>query len=352
MSTSILRTNAPNYVRGTDSIKPGGASWGIESPDHLDIVNHELSAFRPDQWTRESFHTEPYCLVTRYDSLQMRDEPNQLTASGANLWFASDAHEGNFESYRFNPSQLARSTMSPGLNGQIRSGAGLIGGPVIGTHEDWPFARHPDKSANDLDGPPIVFLSDWVYAPIRLFEHTAEGPLSTYPVARPGILASRDLGVPLHEQIVWLLRTIATNIVVLANDPATSPFPSLELDESPNAAVSYEPVLPVAPSTLHPVVAEFQLGMPNELKPNARTVELADQLVRAIGREAVDSEISLDIDGAISFVILLTDKTLITGEFAPMGELFAWHYDGVDRDRQIGDFSSARGISTLLEQLG
>ena len=103
---------------------------------------------------------------------------------------------------------------------------------------------------------------------------------------------------------------------------------------TPNPTTPEQDIVP--PSPLHPVVDEFQTGVEGEPTPTPPVVSDASTLVREIERVAKSSELSVDVDGALSFVVVLEDHTLITGEFTPIGELYAWRYDKTDWTTRTG----------------
>ena len=77
---------------------------------------------------------------------------------------------------------------------------------------------------------------------------------------------------------------------------------------------------------LHPVVQEFAAGV-DGVKPSDEVVEIATRLVRAALDQTADSEISVDVDGALSFVLRLNDGRLVLAELNPDGVIDASRYD-------------------------
>ena len=77
---------------------------------------------------------------------------------------------------------------------------------------------------------------------------------------------------------------------------------------------------------LHPVVNEFAQGVDDE-RPSAAVVAVASRIVEAVLERTADSEISVDVDGALSFVLRLTDGRLVLAELAPDGPIDASRYD-------------------------
>jgi hypothetical protein len=104
-------------------------------------------------------------------------------------------------------------------------------------------------------------------------------------------------------------------------------------------------------SPLHPLAMEFKLGVTDETPPTPTAVAMADRLLKSVATKARNSEISIDVDGAISFTIVAMDETLISGEFSTRGTLYAWHYE-VDWSTQRAEIIGAKDISNLVGWLG
>ena len=104
-------------------------------------------------------------------------------------------------------------------------------------------------------------------------------------------------------------------------------------------------------SPLHPLAMEFELGTMDEPPPKPAAVAMADYMLKSIETSAKDSEISIDVDGAMSFTIVAIDGTLISGEFATSGRLYAWHYEP-DWSTQRAELVGEEDISILLGWLG
>ena len=77
---------------------------------------------------------------------------------------------------------------------------------------------------------------------------------------------------------------------------------------------------------LHPVVQEFAQGT-NGVQPTAPVVDMATRIVTAAIERTADSEISVDVDGALSFVLRLNDGRLVLAELNPNGVIDASRYD-------------------------
>lgn len=78
--------------------------------------------------------------------------------------------------------------------------------------------------------------------------------------------------------------------------------------------------------TTYPAVQEFAAGV-DGVKPSAEVVEIATRLVQAALDHTADSEISVDVDGALSFVLQLNDGRLVLAELNPDGAIDASQYD-------------------------
>ncbi len=98
---------------------------------------------------------------------------------------------------------------------------------------------------------------------------------------------------------------------------------------------------------LHSVVDEFQVGVAGEPTPTPTVVSDASALVQQIENVAKSVELSVDVDGALSFVVVLQDDTLITGEFTPTGELYAWRYDKTDWSARTGKIDAEPNVLAI-----
>ena len=77
------------------------------------------------------------------------------------------------------------------------------------------------------------------------------------------------------------------------------------------------------------IINEYAAGVSGELIPDTTSVELATKLMNVIDAKSKGHEISVDIDGAISFVIVVSGGRLISGEFTTNGKLYAWLYNKI-----------------------
>ena len=77
---------------------------------------------------------------------------------------------------------------------------------------------------------------------------------------------------------------------------------------------------------LHPAVQEFALGV-DDVQPSDRVVAIASRIVQEVLERTADSEISVDVDGALSFVLRLNDGRLVLAELNPDGVIDASRYD-------------------------
>ena len=80
---------------------------------------------------------------------------------------------------------------------------------------------------------------------------------------------------------------------------------------------------------MHPAVQEFAEGV-GGARPKPAVVEMAQRVTLAAIDKTIDPEISVDVDGALSFDLRLADGLLLMAELAVNGELDASIYD----DRQ------------------
>ena len=79
-------------------------------------------------------------------------------------------------------------------------------------------------------------------------------------------------------------------------------------------------------ATLHPAVQEFAAGV-DGVRPGDAVVAMATGIVQAVLERTADAEISVDVDGALSFVLRLTDGRLVLAELNPDGAIDASKYD-------------------------
>ena len=76
----------------------------------------------------------------------------------------------------------------------------------------------------------------------------------------------------------------------------------------------------------HPAVSEFALGI-DGVKPGDAVVAIATRIVQAAIMHTADFEISVDVDGALSFVLRLNDGRLVLAELNPDGSIDTSRYD-------------------------
>ena len=79
-------------------------------------------------------------------------------------------------------------------------------------------------------------------------------------------------------------------------------------------------------ATLHPAVQEFAAGV-DGVRLGDAVVAMATRIVQAVLERTADAEISVDVDGALSFVLRLTDGRLVLAELNPDGTIDASKYD-------------------------
>ena len=77
----------------------------------------------------------------------------------------------------------------------------------------------------------------------------------------------------------------------------------------------------------HPAVSEFALGVEGAQQPSPAVTAVAARIVQAAMARTVDPEFSVDVDGALSFILRLTDGRLVMGELSPDGVIDASRYD-------------------------
>ena len=97
--------------------------------------------------------------------------------------------------------------------------------------------------------------------------------------------------------------------------------------------------------SLHPVVSEFAMGV-DGAKPNDAAVALAARIVQVVLDHAVDSEISVDVDGALSFVLRLKDGRLVLAELDTDGSIDASRYDD-DHGANVKRFPQATAADLI-----
>ena len=82
-----------------------------------------------------------------------------------------------------------------------------------------------------------------------------------------------------------------------------------------------------SPASLPEVLAEFAAGVSGYPPPPAWVVELGAELVRAAEEHTVEPEISVDVDGELSFDLRLHNDLLLMGELSIGGAVDARVYD-------------------------
>ncbi len=80
---------------------------------------------------------------------------------------------------------------------------------------------------------------------------------------------------------------------------------------------------------LHPAVQEFAGGI-GDARPEPTVVETAQRITLAAIEKTIEPEISVDVDGALSFDLRLANGLLLMAELAVNGELDA----GIIDDKQ------------------
>lgn len=83
-------------------------------------------------------------------------------------------------------------------------------------------------------------------------------------------------------------------------------------------------------ASLPEVIAEFAAGVPGYPPPPAWVVELGAELARAAEEHTVEPEISVDLDGELSFDLRLRNGFLVIAELSIGGALNARVYDADD----------------------
>ena len=76
----------------------------------------------------------------------------------------------------------------------------------------------------------------------------------------------------------------------------------------------------------HPAVVEFGNGVAG-VSPGESVVAMAGRIVQAAAARTVQPEITVDVDGALSFDLRLADGLLLLAELSPDGSLDAGVYD-------------------------
>lgn len=82
-------------------------------------------------------------------------------------------------------------------------------------------------------------------------------------------------------------------------------------------------------SPAHPAIREFAAGIDGE-RPSPEVVEMAHKITLAAVDKTIEPEISVDVDGALSFDLRLSNGLLLMAEIAIDGTLDA----GIIDDKQ------------------
>ena len=77
---------------------------------------------------------------------------------------------------------------------------------------------------------------------------------------------------------------------------------------------------------LHPAVQEFAKGV-GDVRPEQAVVEMAQRITLAAIEKTIEPEISVDVDGALSFDLRLANGLLLMAELEVQGGLDASIYD-------------------------
>lgn len=91
---------------------------------------------------------------------------------------------------------------------------------------------------------------------------------------------------------------------------------------------------PVAPGATNPpaIVREFAAGV-DGVKPDRSVVDKADRLVAAAMQGTTEPEFAVDVDGALSFDLRLSNGLLLLAELSSAGNLDASVYDDAAGER-------------------
>ena len=103
-----------------------------------------------------------------------------------------------------------------------------------------------------------------------------------------------------------------------------------------------------SPDSLPEVIAEFAAGVAGYPPPAAWVVELGAELVRAAEDHTVEPEISVDVDGELSFDLRLNNDFLLMGELSIGGAVDARMYDASNALVQRLRHSTLADLITLL----
>ena len=232
-------------------------------------------------------------------------------------------------------------------------------GTVRGINVHWEFADSGNQYAElDQNLSLLVHHTGFSHGHFRWDKDTA---FQSEFRSTPALLSAStdDLGLPV-DQHGSRLESIHVDILYIERDRRAVP-PSV--DTGVEFAISV-----TRPSTndawidqieqelvtgraKHPLVIDFERGVQNEPMPSPNSVSMAQWLVESAESNAKETEISVDVDGGMSFTIVANDGTLISGEYTAKGELYAWHYES-DWSTQRAEIIGERDISNLIGWLG
>ena len=100
------------------------------------------------------------------------------------------------------------------------------------------------------------------------------------------------------------------------------------------------------------IIDEFAAGVEGEPVPDTACVELAGSLLTLIDVHSKSHELSVDIDGAISFVVITESHKLISGELSVNGKLYAWLYPAVNSTVLLDQITDGTDIKKFRQWLG
>ena len=94
-------------------------------------------------------------------------------------------------------------------------------------------------------------------------------------------------------------------------------------------------------------IAEFAIGL-DGVKPNARVLQMAQRVSFEAARHTIDPEISVDIDGVLSFDLRLSTGGLVLAELGVDGSIDASIYHDCDRlVRRLANVTEREFVSSL-----
>ncbi len=98
------------------------------------------------------------------------------------------------------------------------------------------------------------------------------------------------------------------------------------------------------------MVREFSLGLDGD-RPDNHIFDLADRLVQEAREQTDEPEITIDVDGALSFDLRLTSGLLMFAELAIGGTLEVNILDDSGRETRVVRHLSAATESEFVDQL-